>query len=275
MKHFPLRLELHKGAPNNVRQLVWEIFFASRGRGISLTAHFPWLNDDKSAWSLSIEHVTQGGPQSAAACLVLREVLGADGSRFALVGLVCVSPEMRGCGLCSDLIEAAIQFGRHRNWQALVLWTTKPAIYARYGFQPDGQEIFGVCERSDSVNILNNLKTEPWPNSVDPKSARGLPPFATRGQIVRSPDAMIVVLDTPQGPALAEWSGDDRSTAALLRTVMPKRWFLNAHADDSIMVELQRGGFRFLLQPSGVRLVRSILATKNWSAPRIPILDRI
>ncbi|MDH6504852.1 hypothetical protein M2126_002159 [Polynucleobacter sphagniphilus] len=39
------KAKFHKGIPIAAQELMWKVFFESRGRGISLVRHFPWIGN--------------------------------------------------------------------------------------------------------------------------------------------------------------------------------------------------------------------------------------
>ncbi len=70
----------------------------------------------------------------------------ADGHTFdfAMVGGVCTSPEARGHGLASTILEHIGTALRGAGLDFAVLWTTQPSLYERIGWYPSDRGIFGT-----------------------------------------------------------------------------------------------------------------------------------
>ena len=261
---------VHQGVPGSVKALIWEVFFASRGRGIALSVHFPWMDDDQNVRSISID-LTENRTTQTVAALVLKPARFA-GSMVGLLGLVCVAAEQRGRGLSSLLIEAAVEAGLQMDWRALVLWTQVPDLYARYGFNLNGNDVFAAIGGPADQRGSKKFRTRPWPWHGD---ARGLPAFSSGATRIITDRASVIVLETTVGAAVAEWSGDDVEVADLLHASLPDRWSLNAQADDTLIDELSRRGFLCTLRPSSSRMVRELSEHGGMTVPPIRILDRI
>lgn len=255
---------VYQGIPDSVAALIWRVFFASRGRGLSFHAHFPWARD---AGVRSI--IIPGAGDDVSAALVIRAV-SYERTLVGLVGTVCVAEEHRGRGLSRTLLRKAEAEARGMDLAALVLWTTKPGVYAREGFVPDPIDAeFMVLNRGGGEGV--EVSRSPWPG---PKDRRGLPSFAHGAESVRMEGAEIIILHTEEGKSLAEWSGDEYEVAALLRATMPASWRLHCRRDDPILSSLAATGSHLVAQPAAFRLVKAVQA-QRYVVPFIPLLDRV
>ena len=263
------------GVPKASRDLIWEVFFRSRHRGVSLEVHFPWINDRIITHCLSVDGDAVNGQKTSLASLVLKAIQSAAGEWFGLVGLVCVAPQSRGNGLSSKLVSSAIEVGHTLGWKGLMLWTRSPEIYAGQGFSIENQELFGSVEGIQTASSDRSIKTQSWPTEKDCSLQRGLPPFASVAtQYVRD-GASVIVLQTPLGPTVAEWDGPAILVANILTETMPGRWFLNARTGDSIVGALSEQNFRCELGPANCQMVKTLSGSIRPEWPKIRFLDRI
>lgn len=266
------------GVPEDLRALAWRVFFTSRGRGISLLHHVPWIDDATGTASVCARaaHGLVGG-------LVVRRVPMADGGQCGLVGLVCVDDAVRGLGWAHRLLDVAIAQAQQQGLAALLLWTQKPEVYARHGFVCDGVErlgdvVPGLCEPAP----LSGWVERPWPSGAEevlPHLRRGMPAFArsARHLCVETVGglAQAIVLDTAGGPAVAEWQGDEEDVARLLVASLPGRWTCNAIEGDRLLEVLRHQGCTVQLRPTGTRFVRWLTPQTDRVLPTLRVLDRI
>ena len=267
-----LKPVISSGVPESARALFWAVFFASRGRGIDLATHFPWLACDESVFC--IEFVNPEGENETLAALVVRSLDIGSGSAIGLVGLVCVAEQWRGKGMASRLMARAVEFAESENLVALVLWTQKPEVYANQGFVTDQEDRFGSVECALEQPIKLEYTTNDWPDSTS-RLTRGLPPFAVSGQVISNEKAQIVVLASNNGLTVAEWDGDSRDVVDLMIAYMPARWSLNSAQDDPLIAELEKNGLALKLQPAAVRMVKYLSCRTAVKLPNIKFLDRV
>ncbi|MEY4907301.1 MAG: hypothetical protein RL260_1019 [Pseudomonadota bacterium] len=264
------------GVPSDFRALAWRVFFTSRGRGISLAHHFPWIDQECRTVSVCawVGGTLVGG-------LVIRRIPMSDGGQCGLVGLVCVEASERGKGWSHRLLEVATAQAGQQGLTALLLWTQKPEVYARHGFVLGGSELLGdVVSRSEVVPLP--LQTEqPWPSETVSIGAvlRGLPAFARSARRLDVETARgvasAIVLETAAGPAVAEWHGDEHDVAELLVTSLPQHWVLNAIEGDRLVGALQACGCSMQLRPSRTRFVRWVTPDTGRVLPDVRVLDRV
>lgn len=214
--------------PKNVHTLIWEVFFSSRQRGVSLPVHFPWVEQPGSFYSLWIE---LAGQDQVMAALLMKRFLLRNGKPAAMLGLVCVHPQARGQGLSRELLSAAGLKARELGLEALVLWTQKPGVYERLGYVSVAQEqLWDVSVPAHLVRHLDgSLVSE---QIIELES--GLPPFALGARRYTWGRAEAVVLQTASGDAVAAWEGKTEDVAQLLLSVLTDRWSLNALPQDDL-----------------------------------------
>ncbi|MCX4066538.1 GNAT family N-acetyltransferase [Pseudomonas rhodesiae] len=269
---FTLKPIISSGAPESARTLFWEVFFASRGRGIDLVTHFPWLADDENV--SCIEFINPEEQNETLAALVVRYLDIGSGNSIGLIGLVCVAEQWRGKGLASRLMSRAIEFAERENLGALVLWTQKPEVYVSQGFVIDQEDRFGSVECVIEHSVKVDYATNDWPDSTR-LLTRGLPPFAIRGQVISNENARIIVLASNSGLTVAEWEGDSRDVVDLMMASMPARWSLNSAQDDPLLAELEKSGVALNLQSAAVRMVKYLSGRTAVELPNIKFLDRV
>jgi GNAT superfamily N-acetyltransferase len=252
--------------------LCWNVFFASRHRGISMRVHFPWLGLPDTGFFT----ILRCGLEIVAGCAVRFIQGGPQQPRVAAIGLVCVDDRYRGLGYSTQVLERAIAHARHLGLSDLVLWTSKPGVYERYGFRTRDASVYGQV--SMNVNASWALKTPPassndWPDGAE---TRGLPPFASRGTHWRTSNASAIVLNDAAGSILAEWAGAEDVVADLLEQAMPPTWRINAFEDDPLLKVLNRRGHAMQLKPSNLQMILELDAQGgDRPAYALRVLDRI
>lgn len=266
---------LSAGVPESARQLIWNIFFASRRRGISLSVHFPWLDSNPNVFCLAIRAPQSTQAEGFIAALVIRRDQTESGQNIGLIGLVCVAEEWRGKGLSSILMSDAINFANQIDLDALVLWTQKPEVYTGHGFAPDGQDMYGFVERTLSHRSCIEFTTEAWPDLESIQAQRGLPPFAVSGRSISTNSAKVIVLESYNGVTLAEWYGSNAAIVDLLESALPTRWGLTICEGSGLVTELLKRNFKVGLKPAALRLVKNLKAASVLITPEINLLDRI
>ncbi|MFL6626578.1 MAG: GNAT family N-acetyltransferase [Vitreoscilla sp.] len=261
---------LDDAPPPGYIALCWEVFFRSRGRGVAMDAHFPWLHVPGQA-----VFVTLRVDDAVIAGCAMRFIDDRTRARRgAAIGLVCVDAKHRGQGHSSRVLERAIAHADALGLADLVLWTGKPGVYERHGFALDDDGLYGsACAPAGMAPLAVDATQDAWPGSGD---TRGLPPFAASGERWQSADASAIVVRDARGPILAEWQGPDAAVADLLAHAMPPAWRINALAGDGLPALLAERGFALDLQPSRLRMRRP--APLAGAAPRrydLRVLDRI
>jgi predicted GNAT family N-acyltransferase len=256
---------IFSGVPSAAQTLIWEVFFASRQRGIDLRTHFPWIETNVGTYCLALSE-TNGGP--VVATLVLRKHNLLSVSRWAKVGMVCVDQAWRGRGLGKQLLNNILTFAAEQKIMSLVLWTGQPSIYKGHGFASDSCDTFG------QVTLHHLYKREPVRFSERHGSSnRGLPPFAQQLIHFESATAELIGLETSNGMSLAEWRGPLPKVLDLIESAFPTTWSLNAPAEAPIFEEIRNRGHLYTSLPGAKRMVRHLGIPAQ--IPYISVLDRI
>lgn len=259
-------------APAAYKDLVWQIFFASRNRGMTLETHFPWLESGQAYFvtMTSATELVAGLAVKRVPCRSRRYVAG-------VVGMVCVHPLHRGRGHSGTLMQAAIDHARALGIDDLVLWTGKPGVYRKLGFMPGDSACFGTVADAGARSARQaDTLCAAWPDGAEKSAARGLPPFATAAQRWSNARAAIIVMQVGAGPVLAEWEGADGEVCDLLAQVMPGRWSINALETDTLPAMLRQRGMALDLAPSGLQMMLNLTARQGPADPyQLRILDRI
>lgn len=265
------KVVLTAGVPEPVRVLLWDVFFASRGRGVSLSVHFPWLDNDENVFCIGILDPEPTRTEKIIAALVIKKVNVSTHLDIGLIGLVCVAEEWRGKGLSSRLMSEATNFGKKINLDALVLWTQKPNVYIGHDFVVDGQDMFGYVQQRKVKHFDITFSSEVWPDLASIRNQQGLPPFAKSGRLISTKLASAVVLDTQDGGiTLAKWYGQNEDVADLLESSLPDKWGINISEGDGLVLELQKRDFEVDLKPAAMRMVKNL---KNSAIPPLKIIE--
>ena len=271
-----MQLTLEQASSPEWLDLMWSTFFHERGRGRSLNEHFPWLTDLRRSgtWLATIR---DDRSQPVAGLAVKRHFAHFD---TASLGLVCVRADRRGQGLSQGLLSVAIEQAHARGMTRLTLWTGKPSVYLKLGFQPRDLGLFGWVRNmaTSPASITSPTRRMPWPDSEERQGCnRGLPPFAIEAyRLIDGLDrAQAIVVDDGNGPIVAEWRGDDLDVAHLLRVSLPALWRMNALQGDRLIVELTGCGLEVDLTESGLQMWRTDAGVLPTALPPLRLLDRI
>jgi predicted GNAT family N-acyltransferase len=262
-----MNLSISTGVPKQAKDLIWDIFFASRQRGIDFPTHFPWIDHTAGTYCLAL---SKKNDNLLVATLVLRELNLPFGIRCAMIGMVCVNQAWRGQGLSTQLISNVINFAAEQKINSLLLWTTQPGIYSSHGFTPDTE----TCDTFGRVNV-GSLRScaEVKFTKGNPKITRGLPPFGKQLIHFESDAAEIIGVETSEGIALADWQSSPPSVVDLIEAALPLTWYLNAPADAPIFDEINQRGYFYTPLPCAKRMVLHL--GPPVSIPYISVLERI
>lgn len=264
--------EFGTSLPAAYKDLLWEVFFAQRGRGISLAEHFPELTIEHSRLWCAFLHAD--GELLAGLVVKLQPI--SKSAHVGLIGLVCVQPAVRGRGLSTLLLQHTLDRLAAMGLAGVTLWTGKPGVYAKLGFKHDDPALFGTV--SDLPRRAQALQMQPWPDRQERTGAnRGLPPYAWYAQRISTAEgsASAIVIYDAAGAALAEWSGTDQAVADLLQSAMPSRWRFNALLGDQLPGVLASAGARVQLVPTLLQMWKHLNAVDHIERPRLRLLDRI
>lgn len=268
--------------PERFRALAWQTFFASRRRGISLEAHFPWLADADGRTVAIVARVAD----AAAAMLVVRNGrLKVEGTSCAIaaIGLVCTDPTWRGRGLASTLIEAALAEGSTRADVAL-LWTRQAAFYERLGFRTADPMSTGIARLATS-SLSHSAVEGRFADSALATSAifagrRGVPPFIEQVRVFATGDDTVAIGEAAAGgpPVLLGWEGDPDRILQLVAEVAPPAIRWNGTDCDALTAAAIRAGHTLDLAPVELAMWRPLTdRTPSIAAlarTPIPLLDR-
>ena len=257
------------------QELMWQVFFKSRHRGISLIRHFPWINSVDGVYCISIQDVSNLDKNKIVATLAMKQEVAADGMPYGLIGLVCVDEKFRGNGLSSLLIERAIQAGSNLNWGALVLWTQKTGVYQNHGFVIDGRELFAYVSNELTTVFDKEFESRFVDKADEFISPAGLPGFATALLQIKVESIRVSVLKTESGYCIADWEGTDNEVANFLINVMPKNWGINYLRSDGLISVLRDRGLDLQTVSRASRMVRKLANSVSADYGYIRILNRI
>ena len=273
-----MQLTLDQASSPELLDLMWSTFFRERGRGRgrSLVEHFPWLTDLRRSgtWLATIR---DDRSQPVAGLAVKRHSANFD---TACLGLVCVLADRRGQGLSQNLLSGAIERAQALGMTRLTLWTGKPAVYLKLGFQPRDPALLGWVSNNAAspASMTRPSRRMTWPDIAERQGCnRGLPPFAVEAyRLIDGLDrAQAIVVDDGSGPIVAEWRGDDLDVANLLRASLPARWRMNALRGDRLIDELIGCGLDVDLAESSLQMWRIDAGVSRKAPPPLRLLDRI
>jgi GNAT superfamily N-acetyltransferase len=270
-----LQHSIHHGVPPAARALIWKVFFSSRGRGVDLPTHYPWIGDSTRVTSILISKDGSNDERVTAATLVIKEETLPDVGTVGLVGLVCVDDAFRGSGLSHQLLSAATDLGKEKPYDGLVLWTNKPNVYVKHGFTVDSHDRYGTVRKRAATGRVGLLCHGLAGITVEDRSSQGVPAFAQSVMAFSNHTASITVLRTQQGCTLIEWTGNWDAIFQLIDRALPDEWNLNAPEDSGIYVELINRGYSSNLQMSSQRMVSNLSGKDFSNFPYISLLNRI
>lgn len=274
MNHESLKVTENICASDGAKKLIWNVFFESRQRGISLDFHFPWLDDGKQVACLTIDETKFGASQTWAALIIKKQHVDGLGE-IGLVGMVCVDPAHRGQGLSTRLMQSAEAYAKKTALKALVLWTTKPAVYEKAGYTKDSQDLYGTVCKSRAGSVRQTAASVKTGIRQMHHHSGGVPAFAEEVIQFSTTVASVTICKSRQSTTLAEWSGGINDTLSLIEHMLPEAWQLNAPQNALLIPALQKHGYTFDLRPGALRMIRRISLPKAAQIPYITILQRI
>lgn len=246
-------------APEGYKTLLWDVFFVSRGRGLTLAQHFPWLDGfDANCWFVI---AWLGADVVGGLCV---KKAADEIGEVASLGLVCITPAHRGKRLSTSLIERAVAEAETRALAALRLWTGKPEVYQGQGFRTADNAQYGWIVKPH-ITVLSSVvavTSEEWPDAVH-RRRLGLPAFACRGRLWRSAVATVTTLEDEGGMIVAEWSGETADVIRVLEQVLPERARLNALVDDELPAVLRQRGWDCTLVDSQLQMILPLASQES------------
>ena len=258
-------------------RVVWEVFFQSKNRGISLLRHFPWIaNGDDLAYYMVAELEGQviGG-------LAVREWVGGSiyshKVKIGLIGLVCIAPIFRGRGISNALVDATLKQAADDGFDVLTLWTGKPDLYRRHGFVNADIWTYGWVRRTQ-IRQPRALLLNCSANLVEKPSAP-IPPFALSTHEMIGAQSSVFLVKDSTGWIVTGYLGDVREAVSSMRAILPENWRVNLEKGDILLDELKNQGYDLDLKP--VNLQMWFCINSNYPVAQlvkklhIPVLDRI
>lgn len=254
---------VHAGIPEQARHLIWDTFFVRAARGVDFAAHLPW-HADPVVRSILLQRAH--GDVVAAAIILPGKQAG-----VAMVGFVCVDEGARGRGYGRDLIAAVNTAIDDAGYRAALLWTGKPAIYARQGYDVIGWDDLLRVTRSTRVASASPATTVlPWPGLGD---RAGLPAFATSARRLRSDRGEAVVAQGPRGATLISWHGAPADIVAMLDDVGYAAWTVNVSTRDRFLAALPADRFIVRIEKGAATMARR--SNADFHPDHVPVAERI
>ncbi|OWK27839.1 GNAT family N-acetyltransferase [Sphingomonas dokdonensis] len=264
--------------PGPFRDLAWQVFFASRGRGVSLDAHFPWIGgggrDDRS-WLMEVD----GRP---AAMLCVRRGIVAD-VHFSAIGLVCTAPDFERRGFATRLLKTALDaIGEDAP---VLLWTSQHAFYARLGFELIDPTLVAACVFPPEIAVDRHgtcWQRYDWTarDRVSPcfGGQRGVPTFVTsveRWSLIDDPAEFLVLSPGDKAPIVLEMGLCGEAVARELAALKVARAVLNLPRHVPAIDQLQAAGVGVAMRETAIAMWRPGRFDREeimqWD---IPLLDR-
>ena len=255
--------------------LAWRIFFQEKLRGIEIEAHFPWIKKSKP----NIWYVTLREDDKVIGGALVKELKFSTlnfNFIIGVVGLICIDPEFRGCGLAKEMLALLITESRSKHYDALTLWSSKHKVYSPHGFSVNDRTFYGAVDMlAYERHGQQKLKFQHYNL---PKHL-GLPPFAVRGECYSNDMADIRVVYDNYGPILVDWNGDIQYALCLIESVLPMNFRMNTYTNDKLPCMLEKYSGKLTLTKSNLQMW-NILHNKYEASHIIDnahfsILDRI
>lgn len=258
------------------RDMAWEVFFTTKGRGISLRRHFPFLYASSSR--VQSFEARESGQLIGGLALKTEEYFFEEKQyKVGLIGLVCVSPNFRGLGVGRNLLTQVIKYAKFNSFDYLTLWTNQHGIYSGLGFEVSDRWNYGWIEQPE-VNICEaSIPMEGLPGIED--KVKPLPPFATARYELNNKNAAIAYLCDFDGVIVADYSGEPSLVAKMLFEQLPKKWRLNFIENDPLVGALSDLGLKVSASPTNLQMWLALsqrdplLVVPN--SMLISVLDRI
>lgn len=201
-------------------QHTWPQLYRNDGQG----AFFAMLDGDRL--------------MSHCACRVEELHDNGDVRRVGLIGSVATDPSLRGCGLASEVLDAAIT-SMDDDADSILLWAERPDLYARKGFVETGSDTCLMLARrpmraEPGVRLLEITDHEEVHALHESKPRRIARSIRTMSTLLTTPGMTTLVLErdghvvayacTGKGADLQghwhELGGSDEDIAQLIPTAM-------------------------------------------------------
>lgn len=269
-----IKKSVHRVA--DFERVVWDVFFQSKNRGISLTRHFPWIlkGVDSAYYMLAeLEGQVVGG-------LVVRDWVGSFHGhkvKIGLIGLVCIAPNFRGRGIANTLLDATLKQATDDGFDVLTLWTGKPDLYRLHGFIEGDIWTYGWARRTHIRQPETSL-IDCSAKLVEMQST-AIPPFALSVYELIGAQSSVFLVEDTTGWIVTGYKGNVKEAAFSMIKILPENWRINLEKDDTLRDELKYLGYDLDVKP--VNLQMWFCINSDFSVAelveklRIPVLERI
>ena len=267
-------LSICSGVPKDARELIWNVFFVARNRGVTLSYHFPWIDESQIVRCITIQ-MPDGSSSKCVATLIIKldEISGVG--RIGLIGLVCVHADYRGARLSTRLLKAALEVARQEGLPCLVLWTGQPSVYEKVGFSTDSIDVFGSISRRKSLQGSSVRGEVSSAISISEFNDGGVPAFASSVIKYSTEEASIYVCKSGERLSLVQWTGSPPAILNLISLALPEEWQLNADEFDPLIDALRLRGYKTNLKQGAHRMVCMLHDSRVSNLPPIEFLQRV
>jgi len=264
------RIVVSDSVPEEAINLIWNVFFLSRGRGISPEIHFPWISNRQGLYCVRI--LKSSNESDTIATLIVKRW---SNTGIGLIGLVCVKEGFRKLGLSTQLLKEAITEAKKKGFLSLVLWTTKPRVYEEIGFQVDATYLYGTATSRHDCSTVNRAVDTVLNITSRTKNQLGIPAFAQNVIEYSSNFASITVCTTAHGETLIDYFGSPSEVSKIIYCMMPKKWEVNAELNSPIIKQIESIGFNLSLNHKSVRMSLNLSTEAVVPIGPIQFLERI
>lgn len=257
-------------------RVAWDVFFQSRNRGLSLEKHFPWIVESLDAGFYLLAEI-EGNVVGGLVIKNWRGLIDDREVKLGVIGLVCVSSDLRGQGIFRKIIKAALSQARADSFDALTLWTGSPALYTHYGFLgADAWQYGWIYKREGECKNVNGDLDE---LKIIEMQGTPVPPFAQSVYQLLGRNASVFLIRDGRGWIVSGYKGNVRDAAHLMVKKLSDSWRLNVQKNDSLLNELKQIGCEIDVKPVNLQMWHTIdpeLAVSDLvNNIRIPVLERI
>lgn len=259
------KIDVHKcTASQRFLEIVWDIFFLQKKRGVDLTQHFPWFFD-KTANFLTFEAIVDG--HTAGGLVVLEKII--NDIKIGLVGLVCVDARYRGNGLLRKLMSKMEQVCIREQYSGLVLWTSQHSLYSPHGFMVSDDSVIV------KINVKNKGKETPNPNlifKINECFDLALPPFAEK--MYRYSDIGIYILycEKNEEKYIIDFHGEIENVIKEFASNVSHKFILNAFNTEVNEILSAKNLADIEIIHQNIKMIKALDNTKTQSLKELRFL---
>jgi hypothetical protein len=184
---------------------------------------------------------------------------------------------LRKKGLGKDLLATALKRASRDQFEAVTLWTRKASFYERLGFEIHDNSVYGWVENQSAEATISPLCG--GISGIRLRSDLPIPPFAKRIMDVSDDRSSCILMEDDIGPILADYSGGAGQAAAILKSLLPRKWRLNSFSSDPIIAALCAQGMAPSMESTRLQMWRSLnsvyISSELARMGRFTVLDRI